>query len=267
MDARIERLHIAVDDDQLAAALLTPATLLPGVLFVHGWGDSKEQDLARARQMAGLGCVCLTFDLRGHAGTARRQETVTREENLRDLLAAYDRFVAEHVVDPESIAVVGISYGGYLATLLTELRPVRWLALRAPALYKDGEWDSPKRMLHQDPDFAAYRRRELPPDDNRALRACAAYRGDVLIVESENDDVVPHPAIASYGAAFARAHSLTSRVIDDADHALSDEKWRNAYTAILVGWLTEMVVGAREKAASPPKEAPPPPSSNEPEQE
>jgi alpha-beta hydrolase superfamily lysophospholipase len=217
--------------------------------------------------MAGLGCVCLTFDLRGHAGTARRQETVTREENLRDLLAAYDRFVAEHVVDPESIAVVGISYGGYLATLLTELRPVRWLALRAPALYKDGEWDSPKRMLHQDPDFAAYRRRELPPDDNRALRACAAYRGDVLIVESENDDVVPHPAIASYGAAFARAHSLTSRVIDDADHALSDEKWRNAYTAILVGWLTEMVVGAREKAASPPKEAPPPPSSNEPEQE
>jgi uncharacterized protein len=267
MDARVERLTIAVDGDQLAGALLMPATLLPGVLFVHGWGDSKEQDLARAREMAGLGCVCLTFDLRGHAGADGRQETVTREENLRDLLAAYDRFVAENVVDPKAIAVVGISYGGYLATLLTELRPVRWLALRAPALYKDADWRMPKRALHKDPDFAAYRRREVPPNDNRALRACAKYTGDVLIVESERDDVVPHPATQSYVAAFAKAHSLTARVIDDADHALSDEKWRNDYTSILVGWLTEMIMGARAKVSPSQKEATPPPSSNEPEQE
>ena len=267
MEARLEKLSIAVEDDQLDAALLMPATLLPGILFVHGWGDSKEQDLARAREMAGLGCVCLTFDLRGHAGTARRQETVTRDENLRDLVAAYDRFVAEHVVDPRSIAVVGISYGGYLATLLTELRPVRWLALRAPALYKDGDWDSPKRRLHEDPGFAAYRLRELPSDDNRALRACAKFGGDVLIVESGQDRVVPHPAVASYAKAFAKAHSLTARVIDDADHALSEEKWRGAYTRILVGWLTEMVVGARVEASPTQKATTPPPSSNEPEQE
>lgn len=267
MDARLERLSIAVDDDQLAAALLTPTTLLPGVLFVHGWGDSKEQDLARARHMASLGCVCLTFDLRGHAGTSRRQETVTREENLRDLLAAYDRFVAEHVVDPDAIAVVGISYGGYLATLLTELRPVRWLALRSPALYKDGDWTMPKRALHKDPDFAAYRRRELPFNANRALRACSKYKGDVLIVESEHDDIVPHQVIANYVTAFSNAHSLTARVIDDADHALSDEKWRHAYTKILLDWLTEMVVGARARAAKPSHEPQPPASSNVPEEE
>ena len=182
MQAQLEELYIPVDDEQLAAALLTPATLLPGVLFVHGWGDSKEHDLARARQMAGLGCASLTFDLRGHAGSCRRQESVTREDNLRDLLAAYDKLVALGRVDPASIAVVGISYGGYLATILTALRPVRWLALRAPALYKDAGWDLPKRQLHQDPDFGAYRRRKLPPNDNRALCACAAYRGDVLIV-------------------------------------------------------------------------------------
>ena len=267
MDARIETLSIAVDDDQLSAALLMPATLLPGILFVHGWGDSKEQDLERARKMAGLGCVCLTFDLRGHKGTDGRQETVTREENLCDLLAAYDRFVSEHVVDPAAIAVVGISYGGYLATLLSELRPVRWLALRAPALYKDADWGMPKRALHKDPDFAAYRRRELPPDDNRALRACAAYKGDVLIVESEHDDVVPHPAVASYTSAFSKARSVTARVIDDADHALSEEKWRHAYTKILVDWLTETIINARAKEAPAPPDKTPAPSSNLPEQE
>jgi hypothetical protein len=248
MQARLEKVNISVDEERLAAALLMPATALPGVLFVHGWGDSKENDLARARQMTGLGCVCLTFDLRGHAESSRGQESVTREHNLRDLLAAYDTLVAVDQVDPASIAVIGISYGGYLATILTTLRPVRWLALRAPALYKDVGWDLPKRKLHQDPDFAAYRRRELPPDDNRALRASAAYRGDVLIVESAHDDVVPHATISNYVAAFSKAHSLTARVIDGADHALSDPLSQQSYTSILVSWISEMVAGARADA-------------------
>ena len=68
----------------------------------------------------------------------------------------------------------------------------------------------------------AFRRREVRADENRALRACAEFRGDVLIVESEHDVIVPHPVIANYVAAFAQAHSLTSRVIKGADHGLAD---------------------------------------------
>jgi pimeloyl-ACP methyl ester carboxylesterase len=267
MEARLETLNIAVDGDQLAATLLTPTTLLPGILFVHGWGDSKEQDLERAREMAGIGCVCMTFDLRGHAGTTLQRETVTREDNLRDLVAAYDKFVTHGGVDPASIAVVGISYGGYLATLLSAMRPVRWLALRAPAIYMDRGWELPKRKLHEDPGFKAYRQRELPPDDNRALRACANFDGDVLIVESAHDEIVPHPVIASYLTALARTHSLTARVIEGADHGLSDERYQRAYTTILVGWLTEMIVGARTKAAPPAPQKSPPVAGKRPEDE
>jgi uncharacterized protein len=255
METRLDRVEISVDGDRIAGTLLAPATAMPGVLFVHGWGDSQEQDLQRAREVVGMGCVCLTFDLRGHAGTGARRETVTREDGLRDLLAAYDCLAGQRGVDSSTIAVVGISYGGYLAAILTGLRPVRWLALRAPALYKDADWSVPKRKLHQDADFHAYRRRELPPDDNRALRAAAAYRGDVLIVESERDDVVPHPVMASYVAAFGNAHSLTSRVIKEADHSLREERWQRAYTSILVNWLTEMIVGARASAVAPPERA------------
>jgi dienelactone hydrolase len=69
---------------------------------------------------------------------------------------------------------------------------------------------------------------------------------DVLIVESEHDDIIPHPAIANYLAAFGKAHSLTYRVIESADHALSEERWQQAYTSLLVNWTTEMVLGARE---------------------
>jgi hypothetical protein len=49
----------------------------------------------------------------------------------------------------------------------------------------------------------------------------------------------------SYRAAFANSHSLTHRVVDGADHALSEKTAQQAYTSILVNWITEMVVGAR----------------------
>ena len=104
-------IDIAVDGQRIAGTLVSPAPLIPGVLFVHGWGGSQEQYLARAREIAALGCVCLTFDLRGHAETEPQHETVTREDNLRDVLAAYDVLAEPPAVDKSAIAVVGSSYG------------------------------------------------------------------------------------------------------------------------------------------------------------
>src|SRR3954454_23332280 len=69
MTTRDEAIDIRVDDQRIAATLVTPDTLIPGVLFVHGGGGSPEKYLARARQVAALGCVCLTFNLRGPAET------------------------------------------------------------------------------------------------------------------------------------------------------------------------------------------------------
>ncbi len=112
MATRDERIDIPVDDQRISGTLVTPATLVPGVLFLHGWGGTQEQYLARAREIAALGCVCLTVDLRGHAGTEGQKETVRREDNLRDALAAYDTLVRHQAVDKEAIAVVGSSYGG-----------------------------------------------------------------------------------------------------------------------------------------------------------
>jgi pimeloyl-ACP methyl ester carboxylesterase len=246
MTPRAEALDIPVDGQSVCGTLLSPGppvTGAPGVLFVHGWGGSQEQYIRRACVIAALGCVCLTFDLRGHAWTKGQRALVARADNLRDVLAAYDLLVGRRGVDPSAIAVVGSSYGGYLGAILTTLRGVRWLGLRAPALYKDPDWELPKRQLHHDPDLVAYRRRAVPADGNRALRACAAFRGDVLLVESEHDRVVPHPVLANYLAACTGARSLTYRVLQGADHGLSQEPWRRAYTAILVSWLKEMTAG------------------------
>ncbi len=198
-----------------------------------------------AREIAALGTVCLTFDLRGHEATAAESERVSRDDNLSDLIAAFDWLSDQHNVDPNSIAVVGISYGGYLATLLAGVRPVRWLALRSPAIYKDEGWNLPKRSLHADPDLHAFRRRALDAGDNRVLAAAAGFLGDVLLVEAEHDVVVPHEVFDNYRRAFGNAHSLTSRRIDGANHAFDDKSHQLEYTSALTRWMTEMVIGAR----------------------
>ena len=250
METYLETLQIQVDGERIAGTLLMHTAKVPGVLFVHGWGGSQEQDLARAREVVGLGCICLTFDLRGHELMEAQRETVTREQNLRDLEAAYDVLCSMYGVDPQSIAVVGSSYGGYLAAILTQRRAVRWLALRAPALYKDADWDKPKRSLHIDPEFAAYRLSSIRPPDNRALAACAQFKGDALVVESEKDEIIPNAVIKNYVAALSGARSLTARVIADAGHALAGKDFESAYTKILITWLTEMISGARKSVAA-----------------
>ena len=250
MPTREEEVSIHAEGRHIAGTLVSPSTLIPGVLFVHGWGGGQEQYIARAREIAALGCVCLTFDLSGHADTLPMQETVSRENNLADVLAAYDTLARQRGIDPSSIAVVGSSYGGYLAAILTTRRPVRWLALRVPALYMDTGWETPKVQLRQDQDLGAYRRRFVPAADNRALRACKAYRGDVLLIESERDDIVPHAVINSYKEALIRPRSITYRMIANADHGLSDPASQRAYTALLVSWMAEMVMGARGSTAT-----------------
>ena len=256
MKVRDEALAIQVDGQAIDGTLLIPEGVEgrpPGVLFLHGWGGCQEQYLDRARRIAALGCVCLTFDLRGHEATQAQQETVTRAENLRDVLAAYDALARCGKADRRRMALVGSSYGAYLAALLTLQRPVRWMALRAPALYKDTGWDVPKRKLHQDPDFEAFRRREVSPAENRALAACANFHGDALLVESENDQVMPHPVIANYVAALSNAHSLTYRVIDGADHGLTSAEWKQAWTDLLVTWMREMTAPARGDVQAQPQ--------------
>lgn len=244
MTTRANTIDIPVDGKHLAGTLVGPDTMVPGVLLVHGWDASQEQYIARAHEIATLGCICLTFDLRGHVRHQDERETVTREQNLRDLLAAYDVLVGHPAVDPGAIAIIGSSYGGYLAAIATSLRPVQWLGLRVPALYLDADWNTPKNKLDRAV-LAAYRRSKIEPADNRALAACAAFRGDVLIVESEHDALVPHPAIENYMAACKGARSLTYRVISGADHALSEKEWQQTYTSLLVTWVTEMVTSAR----------------------
>lgn len=241
---KITPTSIASRGRQLIGQFFEPRTGFPGVLFVHGWAGSQKRDERRSRAISQLGCICLTFDMSGHGEMRHELESVTPAENLTDVCAAYDALAAHADVDASSIAVVASSYGAYLAAFLCAERKVRWLALRVPALYRDEDWQKPKFELKRE-DMQEYRRRQIPVRGNSALRMCEKFAGDVLIVESEIDDFVPRPTIASYVASFSKARSLTHRVIEGADHGLTSKESQRAYDELLLSWISEMVFGAR----------------------
>src|SRR5215213_5921760 len=105
MNNQEQAVVLGVGTRQIAGTVVTPDFRVEGMLFVHGWAGNQEQYLVRARQVAALGCVCLTFDLHGHAATSAFQGTVTREENLGDVVAAYDYLCALPQVKGEAIGI------------------------------------------------------------------------------------------------------------------------------------------------------------------
>jgi pimeloyl-ACP methyl ester carboxylesterase len=73
MPTRHNAIDIPVDGQHIDGTLVAASNMVPGVLLVHGWDGSQEQYIARAHEIAALGCVCLTFDLRGHARHAAQR--------------------------------------------------------------------------------------------------------------------------------------------------------------------------------------------------
>jgi hypothetical protein len=222
-------LAIASEDRELAATVVdATAPSGAGVLLVHGLGSSRATNLERAEALSrGQGATCLAIDLGGHGDSTGRLTQVTPRQNLADVVAGYDALASVPGVDPERIGVCAASYGAYLTVLLTALRPVDRMLLRAPALYADDCFD---RVLGK-------RRFGDPDTAPTPLAHLALFRGEVMIVESENDEVIDHAIIDAYLGALPGAVHLVQA---GAGHALTDPSWRLDFQRIVVGFFAAL---------------------------
>jgi pimeloyl-ACP methyl ester carboxylesterase len=203
----------------------------PGLLFVHGLHSDQSGYQRRAEVVsAALGAVCFTFDLSGHgesAGAGTLDEFTPRD-HLLDVLAAYDKLTSHEQVDINRVGVCAASYGAYLTALLVSRRPVRRILLRAPGLYDDNDLDTP---LSQ--------RRASRADVNAPLlfEGLNDFGGEILILESEKDEYIPHSVIEAYLNASPRAHH---EVIADATHVLKEPAWKEAFLKAIKNWFREL---------------------------
>lgn len=179
------------------------------VLWLQGWTTAMDMHRPGVERLANqTGVTCAMLDFAGHGTHPTSLEYTTRKQQLDDVVAIFDELTK---LGYANIITVGGSFGGYLTALLTHKRPVHTAVLRAPANYRDEEFETPytilcetdilKPMLHR-------RASDALLDHNSAIRAIEQFSGFTYVLEHELDEVVPARIPKHYFAAAKKGNYL-----------------------------------------------------------
>lgn len=235
------KLNLKSGNQNLAVNLIKPAKNfiepLPALIFVHGWKSNQQGNLKRAIEISKLGFICLTLDLRGHGESDGKIDQYSCKDHLEDVKAAYDYLVKLPDVDKNQIGIIGSSYGGNLAAIATNSLQFKWLVLRVPALYVDKYFDIPtESLIGKKEEGEAFKSSNSTTKESSALKGVANFKGKILIVESEKDNIIPHAVIENY-IKFAPKNNLTYKIMQAAEHSLETPEQKKEYLKILSEFL------------------------------
>lgn len=212
----------------------------PAIVFLQGWRSIKDRNFEVAHRLAANSIFCLAIDLSGHGQTEGDPATFSRKDFQDDATAAYDFLAGQNGVDPEHISVVGTSFGGYLAVLLSRERRVHSLVLRAPADYPDKGFTEPRLQRSDESDLREWRKSVRDSQSSESLRRIRDFTGSILVVESGSDDVVPRETVQSYINAAPNPDEVAHIILENAPHSLSQHPdLKRKYDDILVDWFRD----------------------------
>ena len=129
--------------------------------------------------------------------------------------------------------VVGTSMGGYLALKLLEKIDVPNLILFCPAAYATSAWSLPFGG-----GFSENIRRPNSFLETDAEAICHAYRGNVLYIMGDRDEIIPAPIDRLYRESFRQAASYHIVVLDDCPHPI--HRWAPVNPAGMANILSEI---------------------------
>jgi len=231
----VERVQV---NDELVGYLYRPETANGrSVLFVHGWRTQQSKYAFLGEALVAKGYMVLTVDLRGHGESKGDWRVNSRKDHMEDVLAGYDYLWS--VAEKNDISVMGCSYGGYFAAILSAEREVRSVILWVAATYPDVDWEVAKPEInYKKTEYATeevYRNTALPKNENRAFRALVAYEGPVLVIRAELDEYIPDEMTKGF---VQCREGIDQVMMRGAKHSLSgDEERKEQLVEIVAGWL------------------------------
>lgn len=142
MSSHIEHHSIPIRDASRAARLTLPrdgAEVVPAIVFVHGSGTSDETAFQReAERFAERGIAFLTVAKVMDGYTSTRRDYASLANDVAQAAA----WLRSHPgIDPERIGLIGISEGGWVATIAAAAYPeyFGFLILESAAVVSPGE--------------------------------------------------------------------------------------------------------------------------------
>ena len=221
----VQDVSYASGADRVEGYLVSPSSTggkLPAVVFLHGAGGDREEQLGTAVKLAKRGAVALTIT--GPSGTKTPPPGATVEELVRwqggtiadDVIAArkaFDVLADDDRVDSDRLGLVGWSMGGRLAALVAGVDD----RVRATVLMSAGAAPVDAYVQGAPAEFQDVVREVLQPID--PLTRIDDAKGAVLIQAGRRDSIVPRAALE---AVIAAAPKGTKVEWYPTDHALND---------------------------------------------
>ena len=210
------------------------------VLFISGWNPTNKS-MTTSNFYAGFisrkpHTICLTVALRG-MGSDGDINRLCRADYLEDVVAAYDYLENTAGVSTENIHVVGESFGGYLACLLSTKRKVRKMALRVPTDFSNEGFTDVPQISVDSKLSNKWKSQKHGIAESYALKAINEFKGSLMVVASEKDNFVPYQTTENYLSAVNDSSKLVYRFMKSASHSMFHPKLQWDYIRFLSKWL------------------------------
>jgi dienelactone hydrolase len=255
-------------DHQVPATLALPGAKpgtaapgrIPAVLLLHG--DLGGRDVTgnlfgrEAADLAAVDIASLRIDFAGSGDSTEPDLALDYPNMVADATASMQYLEQDQRIDPDRVAVLGLSRGGSIAATLAGTLPgVAALVEWSGAVY-NGYDEDPDAHQHArdngfvpvdvgDRDFHLSLNWYDSIEQSRPLDDVAAYRGPVLAVVGADDDVVP-PSVADVFLATVASKDTTLHTIAGTDHLFGagsdDQSAADEALAVTTDWLNSRLV-------------------------
>jgi len=216
----------------------TPANKVPAIVFVHGGpgGQTSRGYSALFQYLANQGYAVLGINNRGSSGYGKSfhaaDDRKHGREPLWDCIEAKTYLASLGHVDPERIAIMGVSYGGYMTLAAMAFRPEAFKA--GVDIFGVSNW---LRTLESIPPYWESFREALydeigdPVKDKEFLMATSPLfhakeiRQPLLVIQGKNDPRVIKPESDEIVEAVKKNGVPVEYVVfDDEGHGFSKKK-------------------------------------------
>lgn len=231
---------LSSNGQKMDSSLILPSITkekVPAVLFFHGMTSNKEKYLPIAEALAKQGMAGLVLSLRGHGKSEGDFNQLTVSDLVMDGLAAYDFLVSQSTIDEKRIGICGVSVGAAIAALVCAKRTVKSLAMRVPATYSNEMMNKTLSQLMANEEKIFKTLSDV--GNTPAVKAISTFSGNLLVITSENDQIIPVGIPNAYYSNAKRAGTKERFEIKGAAHNLSNENWKKQFSDKIMGWFKQ----------------------------
>jgi dienelactone hydrolase len=209
----------------------------PAVIFFHGMTSSQDKYIPMAQALAAQGVAGMTVNIRGHGKSGGTLDDLTAAELETDGLATYDFLAKQKGIDLQRIGICGGSFGALLAATASASRDVKSMLLRVPAAYTEAMRRTriQEIMANQEGVFFDIKDARSTP----AVNALRDFKGKLLVVASEKDNIIPAAIPQAFYDAAQHATHREFEVMHGAPHAFSGKEMLDQFTARQLKWFVE----------------------------